>query len=69
MFFFSVPILDGHSLSHNLVMKHIPGADPELVLLNHYFEELDVSFLCSVFILLYLLFVMQYMKAHMAPIK
>ncbi|GAA6224704.1 selenoprotein M-like [Lates japonicus] len=22
-------------------MKHIPGADPELVLLNHYFEELD----------------------------
>ncbi|KAJ0019178.1 hypothetical protein NQD34_006747, partial [Periophthalmus magnuspinnatus] len=28
-------------LSHNLVMKHIPGADPELVLLNHYFEELD----------------------------
>uniref|UniRef100_A0A665W6B7 Selenoprotein M n=1 Tax=Echeneis naucrates TaxID=173247 RepID=A0A665W6B7_ECHNA len=28
-------------LYHNLVMKHIPGADPELVLLNHYFEELD----------------------------
>uniref|UniRef100_A0A8C2A0D2 Selenoprotein M n=1 Tax=Cyprinus carpio TaxID=7962 RepID=A0A8C2A0D2_CYPCA len=26
---------------HNLVMKHIPGADPELVLLNHYYEELD----------------------------
>ncbi len=24
-------------------MKHIPGADPELVLLNHYYEELDVS--------------------------
>lgn len=23
-------------------MKHIPGADPELVLLNHYYEELDV---------------------------
>lgn len=22
-------------------MKHIPGADPELVLLNHYYEELD----------------------------
>ncbi|KAK5871500.1 hypothetical protein PBY51_004380 [Eleginops maclovinus] len=22
-------------------MKHIAGADPELVLLNHYFEELD----------------------------
>lgn len=22
-------------------MKHIPGADPELVLLNHYHEELD----------------------------
>lgn len=28
-------------LYHNLVMKHIPGADPELVLLNHHFEELD----------------------------
>ncbi|KAJ8005647.1 hypothetical protein DPEC_G00120100 [Dallia pectoralis] len=22
-------------------MKHLPGADPELVLLNHYYEELD----------------------------
>lgn len=22
-------------------MKHIPGADPELVLLNHYYEELE----------------------------
>uniref|UniRef100_A0A3Q3JFF4 Selenoprotein M n=1 Tax=Monopterus albus TaxID=43700 RepID=A0A3Q3JFF4_MONAL len=30
-----------HNVSHNLVMKHIPGADPELVLLNHYYEELD----------------------------
>lgn len=31
-------------------MKHIPGADPELVLLNHYYEELDVSlcFACEV---------------------
>lgn len=28
-------------LYHNLVMKHIPGADPELVLLNHYYAELD----------------------------
>ncbi|MBN3309340.1 SELM protein, partial [Amia calva] len=28
-------------LYHNLVMKHIPGADPELVLINHYYEELD----------------------------
>jgi len=28
-------------LYHNLVMKHIPGAYPELVLLNHYYEELD----------------------------
>ncbi|RXN30601.1 seleno M-like protein [Labeo rohita] len=28
-------------LYHNLVMKHIPGADPELVLVNHYYEELD----------------------------
>uniref|UniRef100_A0A8C4TF06 Selenoprotein M n=1 Tax=Erpetoichthys calabaricus TaxID=27687 RepID=A0A8C4TF06_ERPCA len=26
---------------HNLVMKHIPGADPELVLISHYYEELD----------------------------
>uniref|UniRef100_A0A8C6S848 Selenoprotein M n=1 Tax=Neogobius melanostomus TaxID=47308 RepID=A0A8C6S848_9GOBI len=32
---------DHCSHCHNLVMKHIPGADPELVLLNHYFEELD----------------------------
>ncbi|CAL9708909.1 unnamed protein product [Knipowitschia caucasica] len=22
-------------------MKHIPGADPELVLLNHFYEELE----------------------------
>ncbi|RVE68275.1 hypothetical protein OJAV_G00089170 [Oryzias javanicus] len=28
-------------LYHNLVMKHIPGADPELVLLSHYYDELD----------------------------
>ncbi|KAG5281233.1 hypothetical protein AALO_G00068890 [Alosa alosa] len=28
-------------LYHNLVMKHIPGADPELVLLDHYYQELD----------------------------
>ncbi|KAL4646639.1 selenoprotein M-like [Arapaima gigas] len=28
-------------LYHNLVMKHVPGADPELVLLSHYYEELD----------------------------
>lgn len=35
--------LDSCHPSHNLVMKHIPGADPELVLLNHYYEELDVS--------------------------
>uniref|UniRef100_A0A4W5NJ99 Selenoprotein M n=1 Tax=Hucho hucho TaxID=62062 RepID=A0A4W5NJ99_9TELE len=33
--------LDSCHPSHNLVMKHIPGADPELVLLNHYYEELD----------------------------
>uniref|UniRef100_A0A4X1VAK2 Selenoprotein M n=1 Tax=Sus scrofa TaxID=9823 RepID=A0A4X1VAK2_PIG len=26
---------------HNLVMKHLPGADPELVLLGHRFEELE----------------------------
>ncbi|TNM89629.1 hypothetical protein fugu_003863 [Takifugu bimaculatus] len=38
--FLSAQILD-RNLSHNLVMKHIPGADPELVLLNHYYEELD----------------------------
>lgn len=41
--FAPIRFLDGHNLSHNLVMKHIPGADPELVLLNHYYEELDVS--------------------------
>uniref|UniRef100_A0A4X1V669 Selenoprotein M n=1 Tax=Sus scrofa TaxID=9823 RepID=A0A4X1V669_PIG len=28
-------------LYHNLVMKHLPGADPELVLLGHRFEELE----------------------------
>lgn len=28
--------------SHNLVMKHLPGADPELVLLGHRYEELEV---------------------------
>lgn len=43
-----------HLLSHNLVMKHIPGADPELVLLNHYYEELDVSPLHSEFFVLVL---------------
>ncbi|NWS78272.1 SELM protein, partial [Crotophaga sulcirostris] len=26
--------------SHNLEMKHLPGADPELVLLSHRYEEL-----------------------------
>ncbi|NXX96879.1 SELM protein, partial [Centropus bengalensis] len=26
--------------SHNLEMKHLPGADPELVLLSHRHEEL-----------------------------
>lgn len=26
---------------HNLVMKHLPGADPELVLLGHRSEELE----------------------------
>lgn len=29
--------------SHNLEMKHLPGADPELVLLSHRYEELEVS--------------------------
>lgn len=24
-------------------MKHLPGADPELVLLNHRYQELEVS--------------------------
>ncbi|ELK18682.1 Selenoprotein M [Pteropus alecto] len=28
-------------LYHNLVMKHLPGADPELVLLGHRYEELE----------------------------
>ncbi|NXK79331.1 SELM protein, partial [Amazona guildingii] len=27
--------------SHNLEMKHLPGADPELVLLSHRYEELE----------------------------
>ncbi|GAB5579202.1 selenoprotein M [Prionailurus iriomotensis] len=27
--------------SHNMVMKHLPGADPELVLLGHRYEELE----------------------------
>lgn len=38
-------------------MKHIPGADPELVLLNHYYEELDVSlcFACEVLYTAFLL--------------
>uniref|UniRef100_A0A286XQL4 Selenoprotein M n=1 Tax=Cavia porcellus TaxID=10141 RepID=A0A286XQL4_CAVPO len=28
-------------LYHNLVMKHLPGADPELVLLDHRYQELE----------------------------
>uniref|UniRef100_A0A8C8RDI2 Selenoprotein M n=1 Tax=Pelusios castaneus TaxID=367368 RepID=A0A8C8RDI2_9SAUR len=28
-------------LYHNLVMKHLPGADPELVLLSFRYEELE----------------------------
>uniref|UniRef100_A0A8C0W2T1 Selenoprotein M n=1 Tax=Castor canadensis TaxID=51338 RepID=A0A8C0W2T1_CASCN len=28
-------------LYHNLVMKHLPGADPELVLLDRRYEELE----------------------------
>ncbi|XP_023601793.1 selenoprotein M [Myotis lucifugus] len=28
-------------LYHNLEMKHLPGADPELVLLGHRHEELE----------------------------
>ncbi|NXA72757.1 SELM protein, partial [Thryothorus ludovicianus] len=28
-------------LSHNLEMKHLPGADPELVLLSLRYEELE----------------------------
>ncbi|NWY65828.1 SELM protein, partial [Erithacus rubecula] len=28
-------------LYHNLEMKHLPGADPELVLLGHRYEELQ----------------------------
>ncbi|NXP51791.1 SELM protein, partial [Heliornis fulica] len=27
--------------SHNLEMKHLPGTDPELVLLSHRYEELE----------------------------
>ncbi|NWI55030.1 SELM protein, partial [Calyptomena viridis] len=29
------------SPSHNLKMKHLPGADPELVLLSHQYKELE----------------------------
>lgn len=29
-------------LYHNLVMKHLPGADPELVLLSRNYQELEV---------------------------
>ncbi|NXF76677.1 SELM protein, partial [Sclerurus mexicanus] len=28
-------------LYHNLEMKHLPGADPELVLLSHRYKELE----------------------------
>ncbi|NXV24813.1 SELM protein, partial [Cepphus grylle] len=28
-------------LYHNLEMKHLPGADPELVLLSHQYKELE----------------------------
>uniref|UniRef100_A0A7N5JH37 Selenoprotein M n=1 Tax=Ailuropoda melanoleuca TaxID=9646 RepID=A0A7N5JH37_AILME len=28
-------------LYHNLDMKHLPGSDPELILLNHKYEELQ----------------------------
>lgn len=28
-------------LYHNLVMKHLPGADPELVLLSRKYQELE----------------------------
>ncbi|NWS62504.1 SELM protein, partial [Chunga burmeisteri] len=28
-------------LYHNLEMKHMPGADPELVLLSHRYEEVE----------------------------
>nr|XP_009680739.1 PREDICTED: selenoprotein M-like [Struthio camelus australis] len=28
--------------NHNLEMKHLPGADPELVLLSHRYVELEV---------------------------
>lgn len=40
------PLLDTLP-SHNLEMKHLPGADPELVLLSHRYEELEVSGQCS----------------------
>lgn len=60
--FLSVPILDHHYLSHNLVMKHIPGADPELVLLNHYYEELDVSLCFAVLYLIYMILKLLYVE-------
>ncbi|XP_075372556.1 selenoprotein M isoform X3 [Mycteria americana] len=30
-------------LYHNLEMKHLPGVDPELVLLSHQYEELEAA--------------------------
>lgn len=42
----ALPLLN-KSPSHNLEMKHLPGADPELVLLSFRYEELEVSGLHS----------------------
>lgn len=36
----ALPLLN-KSPSHNLEMKHLPGADPELVLLSFRYEELE----------------------------
>ncbi|OXB76413.1 UNVERIFIED_CONTAM: hypothetical protein H355_014128 [Colinus virginianus] len=43
----ALPLLN-KSPSHNLEMKHLPGADPELVLLSFRYEELEVSGLHSI---------------------
>ncbi|TSW89633.1 Selenoprotein M [Bagarius yarrelli] len=55
------------SLSHNLELKYIPGADPELILLNHYYKELDripLSFMTRMEINSLLVELGFYKKAH-----
>lgn len=64
----SAAIFNHPSLSHNLVMKHVPGADPELVLLNHYYEELDVSFSFAAYFIFALCGNGKYLKASICTL-